>query len=526
MDMTTGNLIYPIGSQSFEKIRESGRIYVDKTEYIYRLLNAGDYIFLSRPRRFGKSLLISTLEAFFRAKRHLFKGLAIDRLIPEEWTAHPVIHFDLSGNNYTSVDTVNNAISTILDRYEKETGISEINRELSIRFGNIIRKMHEQTGQKVVILIDEYDNPITSAVDEPELQNKIRNILYGFYSTIKSSDPHIRFCMLTGVTKYGKLSVFSGLNNLRDISFLNTYAGICGVTEDELRTVLRPGIEEFANSKGISFEDACGLLKFNYDGYHFSEAMLDIYNPFSLMSALASNEIYEYWYETGTPTMLIKLLKSSDMDIRHLSGMKASRMTLSNISQDKLTPASLFYQTGYLTLKDYDAEDELFTLGFPNREVERGFLRSLLPYYTHNEDCEFFITRLRKELSDGNPEAFIHSLSAFLADIPYDLRKNVSRYENYYHTIFYTIFRLIGLNITCEYHTSQGSIDILLKTRNFTYVIELKIDGDADDALAQILDKGYADAFIDDRHGTFAIGLGFSKSTHNICDSRIMRLER
>ena len=359
---------YPIGLQSFRNIRANRYVYIDKTSYIPLLLQNGQYKFLSRPRRFGKSLLLSTLEAFFRGERELFSGLAVDTLLPEKWEVHPVIHLDFSGEDYSCVEVLENKLDASLATYEKELDLPSLNYSFSERFRSIVRALHQASGAQVVILIDEYDNPITAAIGNSELQERFRAILYGFFSSLKSLDAHLRFCMLTGVTKYGHLSVFSGLNNMLDISFLNEFAGICGITEEELTTVLRPGVESLACEENCTVPEAYATLKNWYDGYHFSKSLLDVYNPYSVMNSLASLEISDFWYRTGTPTILIKSLQNRAVDIASLNGAKASVDMLDNISALSSNPIALFYQTGYLTIKHYEKSSRLFTLGYPNKE--------------------------------------------------------------------------------------------------------------------------------------------------------------
>lgn len=368
---------YPIGRQDFKTLRKDGCLYVDKTKYISRLVSYDKYVFLSRPRRFGKSLLVTTIESFFLGQREYFVGLDIDRLIPEEWGEFPVVHLDFSAHNYNSVEVVRNAIDSALSRYEKSLDLTDIPKEFSNRFENIIMEMNRVTGRGVVVLVDEYDNPITSAIGNSTLQEEIRNILHSFYSVLKRLDRYLRFCMLTGVTKYGKMSVFSGLNNLRDISSMDEYAGICGVTEQELRENFDSGVAGLAEKYNISIEETYQLLKSNYDGYHFSESMLDIYNPYSIINALANSKVDNYWFETGTPTLLIKLLETNDIDLETINGAESTMANLGNISTFDVNPLALFYQTGYLTLKAYDREENLYLLGFPNKEVESSFMRSM-----------------------------------------------------------------------------------------------------------------------------------------------------
>ncbi len=508
---------YPIGIQSFRKIREEGYLYIDKTAYIPALLQNGQYKFLSRPRRFGKSLLISTLEAFFRGERELFEGLAIDKLMPEEWIKHPVIHLDFSGENYSSTEVLESKLDAFLKRFEAELNLEADNNSFSERFRTIVRTLHERTGHQVVILIDEYDNPITSSIGRRDLQEKFQAILYGFYSSLKSLDSHLKFCMLTGVTKYGHLSVFSGLNNLQDISFLDDFAGICGISEVELRHNLQEGVKRFGLAEGVDVEAAFRTLKEWYDGYHFSRMMVDIYNPYSLINALASNDISDYWHRTGIPTILIRLLKEQTYDIASLNDANATIDMLDSISVlNKINPLALFYQTGYLTIKSYDPATRFYTLGYPNKEVECGLMGSILNDFGHINDSKIFVSRLRTYLENGEIQEFLDALTTFFARIPYDLHKNVAKYENYYHTIFYVLLRLIGMDANAEYHTSEGSIDILITTCKFIYIIELKINGTADDAMCQIEEKDYAAQFAIDNRKLIKVGIGFAERTHII----------
>lgn len=512
---------YPIGIQTFSKIRQGNYLYIDKTSYIPQLLKTGQYVFLSRPRRFGKSLLISMLESFFKGERELFSGLAIDRLMPEQWECHPVIHLDFSGEDYKDGSVLEMKLNSFLERYENKLSLSRQDTTISDRLRNIVRALHETTGSRVVVLIDEYDNPITSAIGNPELQERFRSILYGFYSSLKSIDAHLHFCMLTGVTKYGHLSVFSGLNNLLDITFLNEFAGICGVTEEELHCDLAEGVGRLATEEGVNTMQAYDLLKEWYDGYHFSKSLLDVYNPFSLINALAQLEISDYWFQTGTPTLLVRLLQSQSMDIANLNGSKASGEMLGNISPLNTNPVALFYQTGYLTIKDYDRSTRLFRLGYPNKEVESGLMNSILNSYGHISDSVVLIADLRAYLENGEPEKFVKTLKNFFAGIPFDLRRNLERYENYYHTIFYVLMRLLGMNVDAEYHTSEGSIDIVIRTVRFVYLIELKINGTAEDAIRQINDRHYSVPFESDNRRLVKLGIGFAESTHTV-DSYII----
>ena len=513
-------LNYPIGGQSFTDIRSNGFLYIDKTQYIPLLRLNGKYKFLSRPRRFGKSLLISTLEAYFSNKRELFKGLAIDSLQPEPWEEYTVLHFDFSGRNYDSADVLRNKLVRALAGYEQQLDITPLDDDISGRFSEIVQTSYERTGRGVVILIDEYDNPITSAIGKPELQEELRNILYGFYSSFKSLDQYIHFCMLTGVSKYGKMSVFSGLNNLKDISFLDDFAGLCGITETELHDNFQPGVEALAEELEITVDQVYAKLKHYYDGYHFSKKLLDIYNPFSILNALSDREFGQYWFDTATPTLLIKTLENLDVDIEKLNGCEADKSELDNISSFNQEPKALFYQTGYLTIKAYDREYSLYTLGFPNLEVERGFMDNLLRIYTRENPMPL-AKEIPRALRRGDIQSVIDLLKSFLAGIPYDLRKRVSKYENYYHTILYAIFALIGTEVAAEHHTSRGSIDLIIRTKDYIYILELKVNGTAEEAIAQIHEKGYAAPFANDPRKTILIGLGFSKDTNTITSDKV-----
>lgn len=521
--MNTNNIDYPIGIQSFREIISKGYLYVDKTAYIPDLLRNGKYKFLSRPRRFGKSLLISTLEAFFKGERELFKNLAIDNLMPEQWERFPVIHLDFSGEDYHSTEVLESKLNFSLSQLEKEYGIAPEGDYPAQRFTNIITGIYAKTNKQVVILIDEYDNPITSAIDNTELQTRFREILYGFYSSMKSLDQYLRFVMLTGITKYGHLSVFSGLNNLADISLENKFAGICGITEDELHRNFHQGIEDLAAEYEYSVEEAYTELKDYYDGYHFSKAMLDIYNPFSVLNAIARKEISDYWFQSGIPTILMKSLQSKNIDIRNLDGIQTRTKRLNDISVYNIDSVALLFQTGYLTIKGYDRETDRYTLGYPNREILTGFMDSILEVYGNVPDSDGMILKLTDYIKSGDAESFVETLKIFFSGIPYDLRKNIDKYENYYHSLIYVLVKLLGLTVDAEYHTSEGSIDIIIKTTRFIYIIELKIHGDAESAMRQIEEKKYSEPFLGDSRQLIKIGIGFANTTHTI-DSVLISL--
>lgn len=513
---------YPLSTADFERIRTDGYLYVDKTAYVHTLVSNGIFYFLSRPRRFGKSLLLSTLEAYFLGKRHLFQGLALDRLEPQVWNTYPVLRLNLSGKRYADENSLLSELDMHLERWEKSYGITSPRKEVDERFEIVIQTVAAVTGKKVVVLVDEYDSPLSDSIGNPGLQDHYRDQLHGFYSVLKKTEEHIQFCMLTGVTKFGKVSVFSGLNNLVDITFLDAYAGICGITEEELHTEFVPGVTRLAEVEGCSVDEAFGQLKFNYDGYHFSKSLLDIYNPYSLMNALGNSEIASYWCASGMPTLLSKSLRNADYDLKQLNNTQVTKEMLENLSVYQTDPVALFYQTGYLTIKKYDPATQLYTLGYPNREIERGIFNNILNLYIPSSPyVGTTINLMREALLSGNPEDFVARLKAYLSGVPSELRVNVSKYENYYHTIFYCIASLIGLDVNVEYNTSRGFIDMLIRTPKYIYVIELKVNGSATIAMRQIKNMGYADSFDTDSRTLYLIGLGFSKKTASISSCKI-----
>ena len=515
-------LLYPIDTASFRRIRENGLVYVDKTGYIHTLVEQGTYYFLARPRRFGKSLFLDTLAEYFEGNRPLFRGLAIDSLQPGEWESFPVVRFDLTGKTYTDKESLISHISGQLDILEDKLGLERSTNVFDERFDILIRRATEKAGRRVVVLVDEYDAPLVATIDNRELQEVYREQLHGFYSVLKKSEANLKFCMLTGVTRFGKVSVFSGLNNLNDITFSNTYAAICGITTEELHHTYHTGIEQLAAKHGLSTEEAYDLLKFHYDGYHFSDLMVDIYNPFSINYSMYNLEIEDYWCQSGAPTILSKALLNSDFDISTLEGKRVDKAALSDLSVYAMNPIPLFYQTGYLTLKAYEPRRKRYTIGYPNREVESSILNNILEIYMPSpQPKRNYVYDIEDALEDGDVQQFIKILSSFLANIPSQLHKYVDRYENYYHTILYCLTTLIGLDVDAEYSTSEGFIDIVIRTDNYLYIIELKINGTAEDAMVQIESKHYAAPFAADGRQVVKIGLGFSKDTRNISSTLI-----
>lgn len=518
--MANQEILYPITIANFRKIREEGFLYVDKTAYLHKLVSSKEsYLFLARPRRFGKSLLVSTMQEYFLGNRSLFEGLDIDRLEPGPWESYPVIRFDLSGNSYLNKGDLEDALSQILEDSERDFGIVNSKTNINSRFENLIKTAYRNEGKPVVILIDEYDSPLTAAIDNSELHEFFRQQLYGFYSVLKKMEEYVRFCFLTGVTRYGKVSIFSGLNNLEDISFLDDYAGICGITEEELGTFYNEGIAQLAKEKEIDKNEAFIQLKSYYDGYHFTESLLDVYNPYSLNRALKYRKIQDYWIESGTPTLILKMLLKKDYGIEKLQGAEVSQSELSELDADTSDPIPLFFQTGYITLKSFNKEDQIFTLGYPNKEVESGILRNILKVYNPQDKAlSKILVEMKRRLQEGEPEGFIDCLKTYFATIPPDLKERVARYENYYQTIIYCLLTLLGLETRAEYGTGAGYIDLTISTGNFIYVVELKLNGTAKDAMEQIKNKNYCQPFELDNRKLIRVAIAFSKESQNISD--------
>ena len=507
--------LYPIGIQSFEDLRKRDYIYVDKTALIYQLVSTGKYYFLSRPRRFGKSLLISTLEAYFSGKRELFAGLEMEKQ-EKKWIEYPVLHIDLNTEKYSTKETLEYKLDLSLKQFEAKYGRNPDEYSLATRFEGIIRRAAEKTGHNTVILIDEYDKPMLQAIGNPELQTEYRNTLKAFYGALKSCDGYIQFAMLTGVTKFGKVSVFSDLNNLMDISMINRFSEICGITEEELHRYFDDDIHTLAEKLGAGYEETCARLKLNYDGYHFSFKSPGMYNPFSLLNTFANMQIDNYWFATGTPTYLVELMKLHNYNVEEIEDIVTSGPVLDSIDAASTDPVPVIYQSGYLTIKGYNEEFENYTLGFPNREVEQGFFRFLLPNYASVSVTKspYEIQRFVEEVRKGDVDSFLSRLQTFFDDIPYELAPRDR--EVHYQNILYIVFKLMGFHSEVEYHTSRGRVDLVLKTSDYIYVMEFKLDGTAEEAMAQINAKGYASAFAADGRKVIKVGVNFSSKTRTI----------
>ena len=505
--------LYPVGIQNFEKLRGDGYYYVDKTEQMYRLVTTGSYYFLSRPRRFGKSLLISTLEAYFQGKKELFEGLAVHEL-EKEWAEYPILHLDLNIGQYDTGQSLNDILNRSLVAWERQYGSDPAEVSLPLRFAGVVKRASEQTGRRVVILVDEYDKPMLQAIGNESLQDEYRNTLKPFYGVLKTMDGYIKFAFLTGVTKFGKVSVFSDLNNLMDISRDERYTDICGISEKELLYNFTEDIRELAGANGQTFRQACAQLKEDYDGYHFCPDSAGIYNPFSLLNTFAKRRYGSYWFETGTPTYLVELLKKNRCDLKETFGIEADDGMLDNIFIDD-NPVPVLYQSGYLTIVGHGSLPGTYRLGFPDLEVERNFVRYIFPFYA-NVDRVRSASEIKKfvlEIWSGDIDSFMERLRSFLAGCPYELARDI---ELHYQNVLFIVFRLAGLYTEVEYRTSRGRIDLVLQTADYIYVMEFKLDGSAEDAIKQIEDRQYALPFSKDPRRLFKIGVNFSSTTRNI----------
>ena len=510
---------YPIGIQNFEKIRRERYVYVDKTQLMWKMVSEGSYYFLSRPRRFGKSLMISTLDAFFSGERELFKGLYADS-VEWDWQQYPILHLDLNSREYKDEQSLEAELNRHLEAWEKLYGDEYKDRASEERFIHVINHAYEKTGMRVVILVDEYDKPLLQTIGNETLQNAYRSKLKAFYSVLKTLDAKIRFAFLTGVTKFGKVSVFSDLNNLTDLSFDERYATICGISEAELHDNFDESIQQLADANKMTKEACYERMKEDYDGYHFDIDTPGMYNPFSVLNTLSKCRFRDYWFETGTPSFLVYQLKKTGYPLDNMTEEELSADTLNSIDVMDVNPLPLLYQSGYLTIKDYDPEFKTYRLGFPNREVREGFIKYLYPFYTpKTQDLgRFAITLFVKDIRSGQAEAFMTRLSDFFATGDYQV---MGRLEIYLQNTLNVIFNLMGLYVEVERHTTNGRMDMVIQTPQYVYIIELKIDQTAAVALQQIEQRGYANAFAGDGRKLFKIGINFSTEKKLIDDWKI-----
>ena len=511
---------YPIGIQNFEKIRREGYVYVDKTPWMWKMISEGSYYFLSRPRRFGKSLMVSTLEAFFSGQRELFKGLYVDN-VEWDWQQYPIMHLDLNTDKYDAPEVLTNRLETFLSENEEKYGRKDYEKSLGARFEGILKRAFEQTGRGVVVLVDEYDKPMLQAIGKEELQNEYRSTLKAFYGALKSSDRYIKYAFLTGVTKYGKVSVFSDLNNLLDLSLDHRYTSICGISEKELHDYFDADVDALAEANGLSKDECYERLREDFDGYRFSRLSKEgMYNPFSVLNTLSSQVFNDYWFETGTPTFLIYQLKKTNYPLEAMTLEELTGDTLNSIEIMDENPLPLLYQSGYLTIKEYDERFKTYRLGFPNREVEEGFVKYLVPFYSPNKADQplIYIGNFIKDVETGNAEASMRRIERFFDGGDYQV---AGKAELYFQNTLWALFKLLGLYVDVERHTTDGRMDILMQTSQFVYILELKIDQSADIALQQIEEKQYAKSFEGDGRTIYKIGVNFSSETRRMTEWKI-----
>ena len=513
---------YPIGIQTFEKIRTGNYMYVDKTEYIYRMVHAdSNYFFLSRPRRFGKSLLTSTLEAYFQGRKDLFKGLAMEQL-ETEWTEYPVLRFDMSLGKHMEKEQLERYLASQLEPMEHKYGILTESPDANIRLTNLIRRAYEQTGRQVVVLIDEYDAPLLDVVHEEKDLPVLRNVMRNFYSPLKACDPYLRFVFLTGITKFSQLSIFSELNNIKNISMLPEYAAICGITEEEMATQMDEDLDILAGRLNVNREEIVKKLKDHYDGYHFTWPSPDIYNPFSLLNAFADGRLDSYWFGSGTPTYLIEMLNRFGILPSKLGGNEAVAADFDAPTERMQSITPLLYQSGYVTIKGYDEMFQIYTLDIPNTEVRIGLMRSLIPYYVtpDTQSTNTTVVNLARALVRGDMDGMLRLLQTFLSTVPYCDRTD---YEGHYQQMLYVIFSLLGAYVDVEVRTPMGRVDMVMRTATTLYVVELKLNQSAEAAMQQIDLKNYPERFALCGLPVVKVGINFDMERHTLKDWVITR---
>ena len=523
---------YPIGMQSFERIIEGGFVYIDKTAMLYDLVSTGSIYFLSRPRRFGKSLLISTLENYFLGRKELFQGLAIDSL-EKEWAEYPVFHLDFNGINFKKSDALEITLNKFLEDGEKRYNINPDTSEPGIRFNAILEAAHEKTGRRAVVLIDEYDMPLlevmNTGIPSPVVEGDIktledynRNILKGFYSVFKLADKHLRFVLLTGVTKFSQVSVFSGFNQPDDISYDGRYDALCGITKDELLTIFKEQIKKLGEENGMTEEETIAKLKRKYDGYHFSDNMVDVFNPFSLFNCFKKGKFKDYWFSTGTPTYLVRLLSDNHENVNELAGKDYSAAEFVDYKATRQKPLPMLYQSGYLTIKGYDPLLDVYRLDFPNEEVRSGMASALASdYFSPENYSDSWIVDVTRTLLSRDLEKFKLQLTAFLANISYRFQRkqDAMECERHFQYTFYLIMTLLGkYNTYIEKETSQGRIDCILECPEYVYIFEFKLNSTAEVALKQIEEKDYALPYAADARKIYKVGISFSSETGTVND--------
>ncbi len=511
--------LYPIGIQTFGEIRKNDLLYIDKTEYIYRMAHSGrKHFFLSRPRRFGKSLLVTTFQSYFEGKKELFEGLAIEKL-EKEWTEYPVLHFDLSGGKHMEKDQLERYLADILDEQEEKFGYKSDKVDANLRLKDLIMTAYKQTGKQVVVLIDEYDAPLLDVAHEEENLNVLRNIMRNFFSPLKARESYLRFVFLTGITKFSQLSIFSELNNITNISMSNEYAGICGITKEEMLSQMSEDIDELAKAQEMTREEAIDELKENYDGYHFSAKSPDVFNPFSLLNCFSAKEFGAYWFTSGTPTYLINMMRKFGTLPTNLGKMYARDSSFDAPTENMTAITPLLYQSGYITIKGYDRFSKLYTLDIPNKEIKVGLFESLLPNYLEGmfaQNGDVTVAQMSVLIRHDDMEGALQLLQTFLGTVPYC---NVTNYEGHYQQMLFIIFSLLtGYVVDVEVHTPKGRVDIVMLTHTRLYIIELKLNRDAQTAMQQINLKNYAQRFALCGKPITKVGINFDSTVGNIND--------
>ena len=521
---------FPVGIQSFESLRKDGYLYIDKTPIIYEMISNGKPYFLSRPRRFGKSLLLSTIEAVFEGKRELFEAFTSENGIEQpqlfiattnwKWEKYPVIRFDFSKCLDYTIDGLRNQIDSTLRQYEAKYELNVDTNDYSIRFERIVMKAHQETGRRAVVLVDEYDTVMLHNLGNKEKEREVRNCFLGLFGVLKSLDEHLQLVLITGISKFSQMGIFSRLNNLLNISMIDKYDSICGITEEELLTQMKPDIEMLAEANGMSYEAQLAELKWKYDGYHFSERQTDIYNPFSLMNAFETQKVGNYWFDRGTSSALIDMLaQMPPIDISRIDGFRLPDTAFDLPLESFDDPIPILYQSGYLTIKSYRRDRNLYTLGFPNNEVRTGFADCLYQHVTNNKPANLsrseFLDAYYDFRDDDNLPAFIEAIKTFFASVPYHLDNGN---EHHYHALLYTLLTAFGADVRAEEPSAKGRSDLVLKMSKGIYVMELKYDDTAENALKQIEEKGYAEKYRLDGRPITKVGIAFSSVERNITD--------
>lgn len=516
----------PLGVQSFQSLREDHYLYVDKTEYIYQLFDTGKQYFLSRPRRFGKSLLLSTMKAYFEGKRQLFEGLRIEELEGEKtdaWQAYPVFYFDFNRDHFLKDKSLEKLLHSHVKEWERIYGCEDPDASLAVRFQHLLKRAYLQTNHRCVVLIDEYDKPLLEVMEDEALQEYNKAVFKGFFSSLKSYDEYLRFVFITGVTKFSKVSIFSDLNQLKDISLSRQYAAICGITQKEMESGFRTEIQMLAEEQELTYEACLCELKKRYDGYHFHPKSEGVFNPFSILNAFFDGELKSYWFESGTPSFLVKRLGQIGFDARRFTddSLEATEQALSDYRADNPDPLPLLYQTGYLTIQGYDKKTKIYTLGFPNEEVKYGLLSSMMPEYMPetNAGTGKDILSIRRYAEKGDLENLKNAFIALFSGIPYT--KGNTEYESYFQSVIYIVFTLLGQYVHAEVHSVLGRADCVVETQEFIYLFEFKRDKSAQEALWQMEEKGYALPYAADQRKLYKVGVNFDSARRNISEWKV-----